>query len=374
MGNVANCCYADDRNVTEITTLPFSECSSNGEDQNWVLHKPLLPAKTSRLMRRASAPGDMWFEGDPVVLPHSSSLSTRSPGKPAKRVLITSRKPWFSGQPQEAPILGSDVHTAAVGNAGHKTKRKPRVRRKKAPIQPKFHFTLAEEFEMLVADDQEIMHNVLREVAIDEKFTRLVADLPADIRHKIIRQDVTDIASKHMSDQEMDIQYVDNILSAELLPPVPKPTKGLQRKKTTSEDFLVDPAVLKAHNYIRHRVQQQVEQEEEKQIVEIVSEDDATAQGEDGSDSDEDSDCCDDCEEEETDTRKELGIKAKKRVATGRVVKAQIGRARRIPATNRGHFAMIKKLQKLSGKGFGTCKAALYKHNVDFDAAAAALV
>merc|ERR1712166_1347204 len=181
-------------------------------------------------MRRASAPGDMWFEGDPVVLPHSSSLSTRSPGKPAKRVLITSRKPWFSGQPQ------------------------------KAPIQPKFHFTLAEEFEMLVADDQEIMHNVLREVAIDEKFTRLVADLPADIRHKIIRQDVTDIASKHMSDQEMDIQYVDNILSAELLPPVPKPT-------------------------------------------------------------------------------------------------------------NRGHFAMIKKLQKLSGKGFGTCKAALYKHNVDFDAA-----
>merc|ERR1712166_124037 len=132
-------------------------------------------------MRRASAPGDMWFEGDPAVLPHSSSLSTRSPGKPAKRVLITSRKPWFSGQPQEAPILGSDVHTAAVGNAGKKAKRKPRVRRKKAPIQPKFHFTLAEEFEMLVADDQEIMHNVLREVAIDEKFTRLVADLPANI-------------------------------------------------------------------------------------------------------------------------------------------------------------------------------------------------
>ena len=392
MGNVANCCYSDDRNVTEITTLPFSECSSNGEDQNLVLHKPakaacwfhhnpkLLPANSSRLMRRASAPGDMWFEGEPVVVPHSSSLSSRSPrSSPAKRVLITSLKPWFSGQPQETQILGSDEHTAAVGNAVRRT-RKPRVRRKKAPIQPKIQFTLAEEFEMLVADDQEIMHHVLRQVAMDEKFTKLVADLPAEIRHKIVRQDVSDIASKHLSDQEMDIQFIDNILSAELLPPVPKKKPGLQRKKTTSADFIADPAVLKAHKFIRKRVKQQVKQEEVKKIVEIVSEDDATAQGEDSSDSDEDSDCCDDCEVEETETRKELGIKAKKRIGqastapSGRVVKAQIGRARPVPATNRGHFAMIKKLQKLSGKGFGVCKAALYKHNVNVDAAAASLV
>jgi len=47
-----------------------------------------------------------------------------------------------------------------------------------------FEPPLAESFEMLVAADQQIMHNVL---VTDTKFSKLVADLPADIKDNVLK-------------------------------------------------------------------------------------------------------------------------------------------------------------------------------------------
>jgi len=100
-------------------------------------------------------------------------------------------------------------------------------------VQVIFEPPLAEEFEMLTADDKEIMHNVLVKLPQDKRLSMLVADLPADIRDKILEAAPDGVLTG--SDEQ-------NVMAAFMY--------------CTDMGTLSDPAALAMHNFIRDKVHQ----------------------------------------------------------------------------------------------------------------------